>query len=162
VTAIGTSASAGPTGPATPVPAAAHGESGATVHGPRACAPSKVVISLFASQVSYPAQSWPQFEVDVVSTGSEPCTFNVGARHLVLVIKAGSVQVWSSAACVQGRKSLVTDLVRGVPTVLPISWDRKASSPGCRLASSPVPAGAYAATASSGQLASNTELFRLR
>jgi hypothetical protein len=120
------------------------------------------VISLFASQVSYPAHAWPQFEVDVVSTGGKPCTFNVGATQLALVINAGSVRVWSSADCVQGRKSLVTDLVKGVPTVLPISWDRRTSAPGCKLASSAVPAGIYAATASNGQLASNTEIFRLR
>jgi hypothetical protein len=132
------------------------------VHEPGACARSEVVISLFASQVSYAAPAWPEFDVDVVSTAGRPCTFNVGAARLALVIDAGSVRVWSSADCVQGRKSLVTDLVKGVPTVLPISWDRRTSSPGCKLASSEVPAGMYAATASSGQLTSNTEIFRLR
>jgi hypothetical protein len=121
-----------------------------------------VVISLFASQVSYSAHAWPEFEVDVVSTGDKPCTFNVGATQLALVINAGGVRVWSSADCAHGRKSLVTDLFRGVPTVLPISWDRRTGSPGCELASSAVPAGIYTATASNGQLSSNTEIFRLR
>lgn len=120
------------------------------------------MLSLFASQVSYSPHDWPQFEVDVVSTSGKPCTFNVGATHLTLAVKAGSTAVWNSAACAQGRKSLVTDLAKGVPTVLPISWHRRTSSPGCKLASSPVPAGMYAATASSGKLASNTEIFRLR
>jgi len=130
--------------------------------GPRPCTPSRVVISLFASQVSYSAQAWPQFNVDVVSTADRPCTFNVGATRLALVINEGNVRVWSSADCAEGRKSLVTDLVKGVPTVLPISWDRRISSPGCELASSTVPAGIYTATASNGQLTSNTEIFRLR
>jgi hypothetical protein len=120
------------------------------------------VLSLFASQISYPAHDWPQFEVDVVSTSGKPCTFNVGATHLTLAIKTGSTAVWNSADCAGGRKSLVTDLVKGVPTVLPISWQRKTSSPGCKLAASAVPAGIYAATASSGPLTSNTEIFRLR
>lgn len=120
------------------------------------------MISLFASQVSYSAHDLPQFEVDVVSTSGKQCTFNVGATHLTLAIKAGSAAVWNSADCVQGRKSLVTDLIKGVPTVLTISWHRKTSSPGCKLATSPVPAGMYAATASSGKLTSNTEIFRLR
>jgi hypothetical protein len=120
------------------------------------------VVSLFASQVSYPARARPAFEVDVVSTATKPCTFNVGAAHLALVIKAGGVRVWSSADCAKGRKSLVTDLVKGVPTVLPMSWNRKTSSPDCKLATSAVPAGTYSATASNGQLSSNTEIFRLR
>ncbi len=141
---------------------AARGGSHDSVPGSRACVPGKVVISLFASQVSYSAHAWPEFEVDVVSTADKPCTFNVGAAQLALVINAGSVRVWSSADCAQGRKSLVTDLFRGVPTVLPISWDRRTASPGCELASSAVPAGIYAATASNGQLSSNTEIFRLR
>jgi hypothetical protein len=124
------------------------------------------VLSLFASQVSYSPHDWPQFEVDVVSTSGKPCTFNVGATHLTLAIKAGGAAVWNSADCAGGRKSLVTDLVKGIPTVLPVSWHRRTSSPGCKLASSAVPAGIYAATATatatSGQLTSNTEIFRLR
>jgi hypothetical protein len=120
------------------------------------------VISLFASQVSYAAQARPEFQVDVVSTAARPCVFNVGTAHLAVVIKAGSVRIWSSADCARGRKSLPTALVKGVPTVLPISWDRMTSSPGCKLASSAVPAGIYAATASNGQLGSNMEIFRLR
>ena len=144
-----------------------HGEPHARPHGPphggtRACAGGKVVISLFASQVSYAAQARPEFQVDVVSTAARPCVFNVGTAHLAVVIKAGSVRIWSSADCARGRKSLPTALVKGVPTVLPISWDRMTSSPGCKLASSAVPAGIYAATASNGQLGSNMEIFRLR
>lgn len=161
---------AGPTSSPAPghgtVHGTAHGGSpggshGAT-HGTGACPRTKVVISLFASQVSYSPRAWPQFELDVVSTSRKPCTFNVGATHLTLAIKAGSAAVWNSADCAGGRKSLVTDLVKGVPTVLPISWHRRTSAPGCKLASSAVPAGIYAATASSGQLTSNTEIFRLR
>jgi len=120
------------------------------------------VISLFASQISYAAHTRPVFDVDVVSTWGKTCTFNVGGAHLAVVIKAGSTRVWSSADCLQGRKSLFTDLVKGVPTTLSISWDRRASSPGCRRASSAVPAGLYWATASSGKLTSNKEIFRIR
>ncbi len=90
------------------------------------------------------------------------CAFNVGAASLALVIKAGSVRVWSSADCLQGRKSLLTDLVKGVPTMLSFGWDRRTSSPGCKLASSAVPAGIYSATAVSGKIISNREIFRIR
>jgi hypothetical protein len=140
---------------------ARHG--GGSAYGrPRACARRSVVISLFASQVSYPAHARPVFDLDVVSTEGRTCTFNVGARYLALVIKAGKNRVWSSADCLQGRKSLFTDLVKGVPTALSISWDRRTSAPGCKLGSSPVPTGIYVATAVSGTLTSNKEIFRLR
>ena len=147
-----------PTGSASPAPGGHGGPPGR----PRSCAAGSVVISLFAGQVSYPARGRPAFDVDVVSTGVRTCTFNVGAKYLALTIKAGSVRVWNSADCPQGRKSLFTDLVKGVPTVLSISWDRRTSSPGCRLASSTVPAGLYTATASSGKVSSNKEIFRIR
>ena len=120
------------------------------------------MLSLFASQVSYAAHMRPVFDVDVVSTLGKTCTFNVGGGYLALVIKAGSTRVWTSADCIQGRKSLFTDLVKGVPTMLSISWNRRASSPGCRLGSSAVPAGMYSARVSSGTLTSNKEIFRIR
>jgi len=104
----------------------------------------------------------PLFDLDVVSTSATTCTFNIGVKHLELVIKAGQTRIWGSADCVEGRGSLVADLQRGVPTVLPISWDRQTSSPGCQAASQRVPAGTYSAIAVAGPAASNTETFALR
>jgi hypothetical protein len=92
--------------------------------------------------------------VDVVATGPATCTFNVGARHVALIIRAGARQLWSSADCIQGSGSLVSDLQRGVPTVLPISWNRRGASPGCHLGRIAA-AGRYTATATDGSLASN-------
>ncbi|MGD0685007.1 MAG: hypothetical protein ABSA03_07790 [Streptosporangiaceae bacterium] len=140
-------------------PAADRGSAGGR---PRTCARRDIVLSLFASQASYPAHARPAFDIDVVSTARRTCMFNVGGGHVALVIRAGRTAVWSSADCVQGRKSLRTDLVRGVPTVLAFSWNRRASSAGCKRGASVVHAGTYAATASSGILQSNTEIFRLR
>jgi hypothetical protein len=64
-------------------------------------------------------------------------------------------------AVVAGRGSLLADLARGVPTVLPLSWDRQTSAPGCAMASRPLPAGSFAAAASYGGLASNSVTFTL-
>jgi hypothetical protein len=102
------------------------------------------------------------FDVDVVSTSARTCTFNVGAKYLTLVIMAGPKRIWGSADCVAGHGSLVTDLQRGVPTMLPISWNRETSTPGCQAASALAPAGTYTATVKDGASTSNTETFRLR
>jgi hypothetical protein len=128
---------------------------------PKSCHHGDMVLSLSSSQESYSAGQLPQFSVDVVATARQTCTFNVGASHVALVIRSGPVRVWSSADCVQGAGDLVSDLQRGVPTVLSISWNRQASSPGCPAAAAQMPAGAYTATVADGSLASNTVEFRI-
>jgi hypothetical protein len=120
-----------------------------------------VVLSLFASQDSYSAGELPQFTVDVVGTTPATCTFNVGASHVAVVIHSGAVRVWSSADCVQGAGDLVSDLDHGVPTVLPISWNRESSEPGCPASSGEMPTGTYSATVTDGWLRSNTVQFHI-
>jgi len=119
------------------------------------------VLSLFSSQNGYGPGQVPEFDVDVVSTSARTCAFNVGPKFLALIITAGGKRIWSSADCVAGRGSLLTDLARGVPTVLPLSWDRQSSAPGCAVTSRPVSAGSFTAAASDGGLASNSVTFKL-
>lgn len=135
--------------------------SGRTQGKPPLCAPKEVVLSLQTSHASFGKHTVPQFQVNVVSTSAATCRFNVGAQHIKLVIKAGQARIWNSADCASAPASLVTDLHRGIPTALPISWNRQKSTPGCTKAKSLVPAGTYSATAIDGTLASNTERIRL-
>lgn len=128
---------------------------------PALCAPKEVVLSLQTSHASFGPHAQPQFQVNVVSTSATTCRFNVGAQHIKLVIKAGHAKIWSSADCASEPGSLVTDLHRGIPTALPVSWNRQKSTPRCTKAKSLVPAGTYSATAIDGTLASNTEKIRL-
>jgi hypothetical protein len=127
----------------------------------RTCPAHDVVLSLFATQRRYGLGQVPEFDVDVVSTAARPCTFDVGPRFLTLVIKSGAVSVWDSADCVTGPGSLSTELVRGVPTVLPMSWDRARSAPGCTGTQSAAPDGRYVAVATDGDHLSDTQTFRL-
>ncbi len=142
-----------------PAPAAsAAGSSG----GPGYCAAQAVVLSLSAGQATAGPGQAPQFDVDVVSTAAQACKFNVGTGHLILVIRSGKAKIWSSADCAQGAGSLVTELQRGIPTVLPVSWNLQLSAPGCGGRSSRVPAGTYTATATDGALSSSSQTFRVR
>jgi hypothetical protein len=126
------------------------------------CPRGSVVLSLFTTKYRYSAQQTPRFEVDVVSTAPRPCAFDLGDRHVELVIKAGGERrVWDSADCVQGSGRRVAKLTRGVPQVLRFSWDRKTSAPGCKLAGKPVQPGTYTATARSGALSSQSLIFVL-
>jgi hypothetical protein len=149
------------TAPASPSPEQTQAV-GPVPQGPaRGCSPGDVVISLFSSQASYGPGQMPEFSVDVVSTSARTCAFNVGPRFLALVITADGKRVWSSADCVAGQGSLQTDLARGVPTAVPLFWDRESSAPGCKVTSRQVTAGSFAAAASDAGLASNSLTFTL-
>ena len=102
-----------------------------TVQTGDSCPAGDVVISLMAAGYSYGPQVLPEFEIAIVSTAAQTCAFDVGAKNVQLVIKSGPARVWGSADCVAGAGSRITQLARGVPTVLRISWDRKTSVPGC-------------------------------
>jgi hypothetical protein len=147
--------------PAGPAPTSPSPGPAQAVGPARACKPGDVVLSLFSSQDSYGLGQLPEFNVNVVSTSARTCAFNIGPKFLALVITAGRKRIWSSADCVAGRGSALTDLARGVPTVLPVSWARGTSAPGCTVTSRPVPAGSFTAAASDGGLASNPVTFKL-
>jgi len=144
-------------GPGKPGPAAAAAGPGGTP----SCTPADVVISLFATGASYGQGQPPGFDVDVVSTAAGTCSFNVGPRYLALVVMAGQRRVWGSADCAPAPGSLVTYLTRGVPAVLPFSWDLQASSPGCAATAGQAGDGSYTATAAAGGITSNPVTFRL-
>ncbi len=126
-----------------PTPTAASAPAGL----PGVCQPRQVVLSLVPGQGSYGPREDPQFDVYVVSVARRDCSFNVGPRSLSVVIKSGGItRIWSSADCVRGPGSDFVPLSTGVPSVLHFSWDRKASSPGCRPARAAVRPGTYTAT----------------
>ncbi len=144
-------------GPGKPGPGAAAASPG----GPPSCTPGDVVISLFTTQASYGQGQPAGFDVDVVSTAATTCSFNVGPRYLALVVMAGGRRVWGSADCAPRAGSLLADLARGVPTVLPVSWDLQTSAPGCPATARQAGDGSYTATAADGSITSNPVTFKL-
>jgi hypothetical protein len=128
---------------------------------PRPCPSGDVVLSLFSSQASYTIRQTPEFEVDVVSTAPQTCTFDIGARHVWLEVKAGPLVIWSSAECAEGEASLIAELQRGVPTVVPIGWDGQRSGPGCPGPGTAAASGSYSAVATDGAGVSNEVPFRI-
>jgi hypothetical protein len=127
-----------------------------------ACPRGSVVLSLFTTKYHYPAHQIPRFQLDVVSTAARPCSFDVGAKNVQLVIKAGGERrVWDSAACLGSRGHRMEQLTRGVPAVLRVSWDRKTAGASCRAPGPAARAGSYTAVARSGPLHSQELIFVL-
>jgi hypothetical protein len=139
-------------------PAPRHSQAGPRLHP---CAAADIVLSVVSSQASYTVRQSPEFELSVVSVAAQTCTFDIGARHVWLQIAAGPVRIWSSAECAEGQASLVTQLRRGVPTVVPIGWNGQISGPGCPGPGTRAAAGSYTAVASDGPGSSNLLAFRL-
>jgi hypothetical protein len=127
----------------------------------RACKPGDVVLSLVVGQDSYGQGQAPEFAVDVVSTESRTCAFNVGARHLSVVVRAHGKHLWASAECAAGHGGLTTDLARGVPVIVQVSWNQQTSARACQGDGKQAAAGSYTASASDGGAASNAVRFRL-
>jgi hypothetical protein len=151
-----------------PTPSATHSTRPPAAHkkttakgGLQPCPAGAVVLSLFSSQGSYATGQTPQFQIDVVSTAADSCTFDIGARHVVLQISQGSHLVWTSAQCAEGTASLIVTLRRGVPTIVPMTWDGRRSSAGCPVPGAPASKGGYTAQAADGSLRSNSITFRL-
>ncbi len=151
-----------------PTPSATQASQHPVVHkkttakgGLRPCPAGDVVLSLFSSQGSYATGQTPQFQIDVVSTAADSCTFDIGARHVVLQISQGKNLVWTSAQCAEGTASLIVTLHRGVPTIVPMTWDGRRSSAGCPVPGAAAKKGSYTAQAVDGSLRSNSIAFRL-
>jgi hypothetical protein len=151
---------AGHTPAASPSPPARGHEANATA-GLLPCPGRAVVLSLSSSQSSYSTRQTPEFDVDVVSTAAQACTFDIGSAHVMLRISAGARPVWSSGQCAEGESSLVTELRRGVPTVISIGWDGQHSTPGCPVPGAPAARGTYTAVAADGLLRSNALVFHI-
>jgi hypothetical protein len=130
-------------------------------HPARACKAGDVVISLFADQDSYGQGQLPAFDVNVVSTAARTCGFNVGAKHLSLVVRAHGKRLWASAECAARHGTLTTNLARGVPVIVPVSWNRQTSALACQGTGQQVPAGRYTASVSDGGVASNPVRFTI-
>ena len=157
-----TSGARASTSDAKTAPASTAGQ--ATGHGqilPAFCAKSDIVLSLSTGQTQFGPGQRPAFDVNVVSTQQAECSFNIGSRHLALIIREGPALIWSSADCAAGAGGLDAALSRGVPTVLSISWNRETSVPGCSGRTIKVPPGTYTAYAVEGGLTSPPVTFRL-
>jgi hypothetical protein len=125
------------------------------------CPVADIQLRLAATQPSYSRQQLPEFDVDVISTAGYSCTFDLGARHVLLQISAGTADVWTSADCAEGLATRLATLRRGVPDVVTMTWDDQFSSAGCPMPGPAAPSGSYTARATADSAASNGVTFRI-
>jgi hypothetical protein len=126
------------------------------------CPAGSVVLSLFTSQPDYRPAEQPTFNVYAVSTSPAACQLKYGSAAVrVLVTRRGKV-VWDSTACKatsQGARTV--HLTPGVPQVVTLSWNRKASSQSCAGALSSGQWGTFQVVAQVDGHASTVRSFQL-
>jgi hypothetical protein len=122
----------------------------------RPCAPADITLLLSSPQFWYQTGKTPYFAVRAVSDSRQPCSFNMGAKFVSVVIDSHGRRIWNSADCVSGGGSNEIVLTSGVQAVLNVSWNRRTSSPGCTGSSQAVGAGEYQVAATTRGLRSKT------
>jgi hypothetical protein len=111
-------------------PSPGPGPTATAASAPR-CTPAGIVLSLFTGEPSYGRGARPKFDVYAVSTSPGPCTLTYGPGSVQLVVTRHGRVVWDSAACGLSAAEPVR-FTLGVPQVLTITWNRRASAPsGC-------------------------------
>jgi hypothetical protein len=123
-------AGAYPAGSPTPTRTPTPSGSSTAAKVPR-CTPSDIVLSLFTGQPSYGQDASPKFDVYAVSTSASACTLGYGPGSVQVVVTRQGRVVWDSAAC-KPPAAAAARFTLGVPQVLTITWNRRASGPsGC-------------------------------
>ena len=113
-----------------------------------ACPASAVTLTVSSPQYWYQPGVTPRFTVRAVSTRSQPCHFDMGARAVSVVVDTpGGRLVWNSADCASGSGSHPVLLASGTHATLRVSWDRRT---GCGAAGNLVRPGEYQVRAVAG------------
>lgn len=150
-----------PTATPTPTPtesptAAASGEAEAVVQTPApapeetpppACAPAELRLSVAGAEgagIGTPTV----FAVQVANGSSAPCTVGWERGTAELRIFSGTDRIWSTDDCEAWFTPVPAQVVApGESLTAEVTWQGERSYPGCKLASSPLRAGTYVATA---------------
>jgi hypothetical protein len=126
-----------------------------------ACAPSSIVLSLFAGQSSYSPGDRPSFSVYAVSTSGSACTMVYGAGSVQVVVTSHGQVVWDSAECKPAPAKPVR-FTLGVPQELTLAWNRKAAGPaGCAGSLPSGATGTFQAVAMRGKQSSPVATFKI-
>jgi len=155
---------AGPASDPTPgaagQPAAPEGTPTTAAHGPQPCRAGELSLTVDPSSARYAEAVPPELKVTVDTTGAAPCTQNLGASVLGVVITSGQDRIWGSRDCATATPD-VRVVTPGAPVTVPIAWNRVRSAPGCPSAGAPARAGTYVATPVAGDRTGKRASFLL-
>ncbi|WP_155884653.1 hypothetical protein [Actinomadura flavalba] len=127
-----------------------------------ACELRDVVVNLTSAKDVYAKGEQPHLQLSVVSTGPQPCTFDVGTRAMDVRIRSGSDRVWAASHCDPTSGSSIQMLRRGIPHVRTLTWDRRRTTDRCEDDRVKVNPGTYVAEVKAKGVKTAKPVFALR
>ena len=123
---------------------------------PKACPDPVVKVAAQTDAPSYRVGERPELRLLVVNAGKVPCVRDVNRelRELLIFSADGKKRLWSSNDCYAPPGAEKRLLEPGEALVFHLRWAGRTSAPGCPLARTAVPAGAYRVLAKLGPLTS--------
>ena len=113
-----------------------------------------MTLTLSSPQYWYQSGTTPRFTVRAVSTQSQPCHFDMGARSVSVAVDSASGRpLWTSSDCMGGSGSHPVVLASGTHATLQVSWDRRV---GCGDTGNLVRPGEYRVSAVAGAVHSKS------
>ena len=150
--------------PALPSPGAPT-PSGATPSGSPtglvACAPPALQVVTASDAESYPVAARPVLELRTTNTGPSPCTLDLGAAAVELLVLSGEDRIWSSDDCGSGGPPKPTTLQPGKPVSTRVTWTGRRSLPGCAGPKTEAQPGTYRVTGRVGSIPVSGGSFRI-
>ncbi len=148
---------------ASPDPSATPASPGTASGSPSSatCAPPALQVLTAANSESYPADGRPVLELRTTNTGPVPCTIDLGAAAVELLVFSGEDRIWSSDDCGSGGPAAPTTLEPGKAVATKVTWSGKRSLPGCTGPKAQAQPGTYRVTGRVGQLPVSGGSFRI-
>ncbi len=126
-----------------------------------ACAPGGLSVDATATGDEHPAGSSVKLLLEVSTKGSVPCSVDLGASAVELLVYSGADRIWSSDDCSKATGTKAVTLQPGTPDVTRVTWSGKRSLPKCPGGQDDAQAGTYRITTRIGDTRFEGGSFRL-
>ena len=118
------------------------------------------MLTVTADTARYAPDAKPRLNLAVGTSGTAPCTRELGPAGLGVVITSGQDRIWGSQDC-SSAPTDVRVLTPGTPVTLEMTWDRVRSQPGCAPTGSVARPGYYVVTPVAGKVKGQQTSFLL-
>lgn len=147
--------------PPSPAPSGAPATPSGSAGALQMCTASALQVVTASDAESYPVAGRPVLELRTTNTGPSPCTLDLGAAAVELLVFSGDDRIWSSDDCGSGGPAKPTALQPGKPVSTRVTWPARRSLPGCAGPKSEAQPGTYRVTGRVGSIPVSGGSFRI-
>ena len=104
----------------------------------------------------------PRLTLRITNTGAVPCSRDLGAAAVELLVTSGSDRIFSSDDCRPGGDPAVRTLAPGAVDEQAVTWDGRRSRPGCAGEKEQAQPGTYRVGGRLGDVRVEGDTFRIQ